>query len=97
MESTEWYKKKGDRVGENIDEQISKFKNKSWKSWRKYNRTKKEKSTTGGEEKREAPTEVQGVLFVQHTHMSELAKRLREKLKTLEEISLNCREDRRNY
>ena len=58
-------------------------KESSWNGWRKTNHKRKRNK---GEIDVEGKKKLMSVLFVQHTHKSELAKRLREKLESLEKL-----------
>ena len=102
MEATNWYKQKEDsentkissfnfeRLGEEKKESW-KEKNQSWKNWRmgrkrgwkRKERKMPEKETS---EKGEKGVKLQSVIFIQHTPNSELAKRIRDKLKELEKV-----------
>ena len=54
-----------------------------WNGWRKISRKKKRNR---GKMEIEGMNKIMSVLFVQHTPKSELAKRIRDKLETLEKL-----------
>ena len=91
LESTEWYKREGEREMDEEEKdkerELDKFKN---RSRRKHKRSKR--NTTDLEclkkiKESGATPKITGVLFVPHTEKSELSKRIREKLKVMESIS----------
>ena len=94
-EAVAWYReelRKEER--EEIENDDMKREKGSWASWRKYKRKKKKPKVEkkggkvdNGEEKIEYKT----VIFIQHTHESSLAKRIREKLEKLEEAGGNIK------
>ena len=97
-ENITWYKennKKREEDDAERKEEADKETSK-WKPWRKRKRRKfkgcKRENEKGGEkERREREEEgevIRGVFFVPHTENSQLAKRIREKLRSFEEISL---------
>ena len=91
-EATDWYKRNGERDRddeEEIEKEVDLFKNKAWKCWRQ----KRRKNIGNPIEKLELEklkngAEVRGVLFISHTQMSELGKRIRGKLNEFENISV---------
>ena len=97
LDSTEWYKKLGNREREEeekIEKETEHFKNRAWKNWREKKKRRKKWNNTSSEEEKikekieeGKDTEIKGVLFVPHTMKSELAKRIRKKLGELENIS----------
>ena len=97
LDSTEWYKKLGNREREEeekIEKETEHFKNRAWKNWREKKKRRKKWNNTSSEEEKikekieeGKDTEIKGVLFVPHTLKSELAKRIRKKLGELENIS----------
>ena len=96
LDSTEWYKKLGNREREEeekLEKETEHFKNRAWKNWREKKKRRNRKSRVRLEEKIKEKieegkdTEIKGVLFVPHTLKSELAKRIRKKLGDLENIS----------
>ena len=83
-EATTWYKDIDNDTQEN--ENAMKRRNdkeEKWNGWRKVNRKKKRNR---GEMEIDGKMKIMSVLFVQHTPKSELAKRIREKLETLEKL-----------
>ena len=102
-ENVQWYKEDGKKreedCNETADDQVNNRDDNRWKPWRKRKKRiikerKEKKENTrqiekeSNREKIEDETEVvRGVFFVPHTENSELAKRIRDKLKAFEEIS----------
>ena len=82
-EATTWYR--GDLSDKEDDDKIRKKNEKegNCSEWRKFTRKKKR---SRGEIDIEGKTKLMSVLFVQHTPRSELAKRIREKLESLEKL-----------
>ena len=83
-EATTWYKEIENDTQES--ENAMKRKNdkeEKWNGWRKVNRKKKRNR---GEMEIDGKMKIMSVLFVQHTPKSELAKRIRDKLETLEKL-----------
>ena len=89
-EATEWYKKGGrDEIEEESERsgKEEKERSRAWRGWRIGR--KMGRKYTNNEERATAVEEglVRGVLFLPFTENSELARRVRERLKQLEEIS----------
>ena len=93
MENTNWYKEKETRDAEKTssfnfemfgDNEKGRWKEKtqSWKGWRRNRNIKKKV----GEKMEDTRNKLQSVIFLQHTPNSELAKRVREKLRELEKV-----------
>ena len=102
IENVQWYKEDNSKKNEDMDEHAEKFEvdNQKWKPWRRRKRQRNSQRqkimSRENEKERESgdniDTErekeyVRGVFFVPHTENSELAKRMRCKLKAFEEIS----------
>ena len=93
-ENVQWYKesnkgRENDEIETTSDDFINRDKSK-WKPWKKKKwriRGKEKKIEREGQEKSEEEERIRGVFFIPHTEHSELAKRIREKLKSFEEIS----------
>ena len=91
LENTGRYKKKREieeeetNPEEKEEVELTRFKNRSWKALRK--KSKKDKTINIDAEVGEREREIQGVLFLQFTKLSELAKQVREKLETFKCIS----------
>ena len=83
-ENITWYRDTDDQTEEEENMKRKKEKEASWKGWRKVNMKRKRKQIS--EIEIDGKTKVMSVLFIQHTEKSELAKRLREKLETLEKV-----------
>ena len=88
-EATEWYKKGG---GDDTEEERDKLRenrenDRAWKGWRIGRQMGRK--MTNGEERKKVVEEglIRGVLFLPYTENSELAKRVRIKLKQLEDLS----------
>ena len=84
LEATTWYKEGGgeERIMDEIKE--NKYKEGAWKGWRvRMRKRKREDSHEDVLEKKK----MQGVIFVPHTMHSELASRMREKLREFEKVS----------
>ena len=83
-EATTWYR---DIDNESEEKQNAlerrKGKESSWNGWRKFNRRRKRNR---GEMDIEGKSKIMSVLFVQHTPKSELAKKIREKLESMEKL-----------
>ena len=83
-EATTWYR---DIDNESEEKQNAlerrKGKESSWNGWRKCNRRRKRNR---GEIDIEGKSKIMSVLFVQHTPKSELAKKIREKLESMEKL-----------
>ena len=83
-EATTWYKNIDNETQESENAlERRKEKEGSWTGWRKVNRKRKKNK---GEIEIEGKTKLMSVLFVQHTPRSELAKRIRDKLESLEKL-----------
>ena len=82
-ENTTWYREVDNPdVEEKNDEERK--KEKSWNGWRKFNM--KRKRNVNAEIDVDGKPKIMSVIFVQHTEKSELAKRMREKFRTLEKV-----------
>ena len=91
LESTQWYKdrdKKNEGENETEEKIEGGFRPRIWKEWRRRSKRKNNKSNEENKEKGGVNEDlIEGVLFVQHTDKSELAKRIREKLSQFEDMS----------
>ena len=91
LEVTEWYKRDGERENDDDEENKEKtpkyFKNRSWVKNKRFKKKMISMEEIKARKEKNKYPEIRGVLFVPHTEKSELAKRIRGKLKVLEEIS----------
>ena len=100
-EATHWYrtKKEEKRNSDKIEKESScnferlcdekeqwKEKTQSWKGWRKLKRKYRTKEKWPEKEKENVVEKIQSVIFIQHTPRSELAKRVRKRLRELESV-----------
>ena len=93
-EKENYEKKERENIENNLDEEKYKEKNKSWKEWRKFSRREKNrimKNIKGVYRKEnikelEKEKRIEGVMFIQHTQHSELARNIRERLKVIENV-----------
>ena len=96
LESTSWYKELKIREDSEEDKVISDFfksNDGAWKDFRKEEKMgnnefrKRKRKTQNRKKETEKPDEkIQAVLFVQHTRFSEMAKRMRAKMESLEKL-----------
>ena len=92
IEATEWYKKGGryekerEKTGGSNIEGEERDSLRAWKGWRLGRKMGKKYKKIHDKVESEV-NEIRGVLFIQHTENSTLAKRLRSRLKQFEEIS----------
>ena len=87
LESTTWFRQNGQDKdeGEQLDKEGKEGKEVGMSNWRKKGKTGGRKNTSKMMEV-EGKWKIIGVLFIQHTQNSELAKRLRGKLEILEKV-----------
>ena len=69
------------------ERELDKFKNRSWRKKKRSKRNTTDLECLRKIKESGATPKITGVLFVPHTEKSELAKRIREKLKVMESIS----------
>ena len=95
IENVQWYKEDNSKQKDELDGETVKHEvdNQKWKPWRRRKKqTKQRQKEMSDERKKEEGVEreieyVRGVFFIPHTENSELAKRIREKLRAFEEVS----------
>ena len=97
LEATSWYKEQKDYTETEEDKAIEDFfksNDSAWKNFREkekmgnneYRKRKRKQKRYGENSKGEISNKIQAVIFVQHTPFSEMAKRMRKKLDSLEKL-----------
>ena len=97
-EKESYEKKERESIENNQDEERECFKenNKSWKEWRKFKRKGGNRVIKNirdiyrkeSQKEKEKEKKIEGVMFIQHTQHSELARNIRERLKVIEKIGM---------
>ena len=91
MEATSWYKDRKKENEEEEEDEPPRINLNTWKKYREKVRRKngfmKTKKKEIKEKVKEEKKKIQGVIFIEHTSHSELASRVRERLRDLEKVS----------